>query len=165
MSERIFWLHTLASGARLATMPHPKANDWLDGEFAFFKKSGLDTVVCLLEKTEMEELGLSTEEEICKKNGLSFIHFPIADFGLPHDKIQLARLVNQICQLLNAGKSVAIHCRMGIGRSSLIAATVLLKYGYTAGNVFNHISSKRGVSVPDTDEQQEWLLHYASENS
>lgn len=53
--------------------------------------------------------------------------------------------------------SVVIHCRMGIGRSSIIAASVLLKYKLKAQDIIETICSIRGLKVPDTDEQLLWL--------
>jgi len=55
------------------------------------------------------------------------------------------------------GASIVIHCRMGIGRSSIIAGAVLLQQGRKADDILQHISKTRGVRVPDTDEQVKWL--------
>ena len=46
---------------------------------------------------------------------------------------------------------------MGIGRSSIIAGCLLLKAGYKANEVIQHISKVRGLRVPDTEEQIAWL--------
>jgi protein-tyrosine phosphatase len=49
------------------------------------------------------------------------------------------------------------HCRMGIGRSSLMAALLLKSMGLEGENVFKRISEIRGVRVPDTAEQEDWF--------
>jgi protein-tyrosine phosphatase len=46
---------------------------------------------------------------------------------------------------------------MGIGRSSIIAAAVLLKYKQNADKIIENISTIRGLKVPDTDKQLSWL--------
>jgi protein-tyrosine phosphatase len=55
------------------------------------------------------------------------------------------------------GNAVAVHCRAGIGRSSLIAACVLVLLGFAPGMAFDLIGKARGVKVPDTEEQRDWV--------
>lgn len=45
----------------------------------------------------------------------------------------------------------------GIGRSGLMAAGVLIQLGITADMAWQRISKARGISVPDTDEQKQWV--------
>lgn len=47
--------------------------------------------------------------------------------------------------------------RICIGRTGIIAGAVLLKTGKTAKEAFALISDARGVRVPDTEEQENWL--------
>ncbi|MGN6438292.1 MAG: protein-tyrosine phosphatase family protein [Agriterribacter sp.] len=66
--------------------------------------------------------------------------------------------MDSLTRKIDEGQSVVIHCRMGIGRSSIIAACVLLKYKLKAKVIIENISSIRGLKVPDTDEQLSWLM-------
>lgn len=50
---------------------------------------------------------------------------------------------------------IAIHCRAGIGRSSLIAASVMTAYHIPAEEAFSLIETARGFAVPDTQEQKD----------
>ena len=65
---------------------------------------------------------------------------------------------------LENGASIIVHCRMGIGRSSIIAAAVLLAKGYKAMNLIREISLVRGLQVPDTKEQVDWLVQLERKN-
>jgi protein-tyrosine phosphatase len=58
---------------------------------------------------------------------------------------------------LNEGKAVAVHCRAGIGRSSLIAACVLVLLGLAPGTALDRIGKARGGNVPDTEGQRDWV--------
>ncbi|MFT4110031.1 hypothetical protein, partial [Propionicimonas sp.] len=55
------------------------------------------------------------------------------------------------------GHGVAIHCRAGIGRSSVLAAAVLQLEGVPADEAWNLISHARGLPVPDTDAQRRFV--------
>ena len=66
-------------------------------------------------------------------------------------------LVQEIATKLGEGGSVAVHCRAGIGRSSLIAASALVYSGSTPETAFEIIGKVRGVDVPDTEGQREWV--------
>ena len=68
-------------------------------------------------------------------------------------------LINQLNGYLNDSKKVVIHCRMGIGRSSVVASAILIKRGCNASDVFDTISKHRQLEVPDTIEQKEWILN------
>jgi protein-tyrosine phosphatase len=59
------------------------------------------------------------------------------------------------------GKKVAIHCRASIGRSGMIAACILVCRGIDADTAFAVISQARTVSVPDTDEQRQWVVRFS----
>jgi protein-tyrosine phosphatase len=51
---------------------------------------------------------------------------------------------------------------MGIGRSALLAACVLVGQGLTTEAAFERISKARGTKVPDTEEQIQWVLEFSS---
>ena len=56
------------------------------------------------------------------------------------------------------GINTVIHCRAGIGRTSLVTAGVLLQAGFEPDEAFEHIGKARGMAVPDTDEQRDWVV-------
>ncbi len=58
---------------------------------------------------------------------------------------------------LSSGKNVLIHCRQGIGRSGLIAVCLLIDSGLPLEEALRILSSARGLPVPETAEQRQWL--------
>ncbi|MFL5742602.1 MAG: dual specificity protein phosphatase family protein [Flavisolibacter sp.] len=138
-------------------MERPRGGEWLADEIGNLKKQNVTLLVSLLEKEEINELGLQHQETICKSSGIDFINFPIVDRDIPRTNDKTDRLVDFLMNKLQGGSSVVIHCRMGIGRSSIIAASVLLRAGLKAENIIDHISKIRGLKVPDTDKQLQWL--------
>ena len=63
---------------------------------------------------------------------------------------------------LTKTEHVAIHCRAGIGRTGIMASAVLVKLGVDPMEAMKQISLVRGVEIPDTQEQKEWVLSLAN---
>jgi protein-tyrosine phosphatase len=55
---------------------------------------------------------------------------------------------------------VAVHCYGGIGRSPLVAAAVLVRSGRSAQAAWQLVGRARGLRVPDTDDQRDWLSSF-----
>jgi protein-tyrosine phosphatase len=145
----------------LAIMPRPRAGDWLEDEISSWRRAEIHTVVSLLEAQEVAELGLGDEPRLCSSHGIEFVSFPIPDRGVPTSFGALNKLVLQLVPKVKGGQMVAVHCRAGIGRSGVVAAGILLRSGVPFAQVFPALSRARGVTVPDTDAQAEWVQAYA----
>jgi len=144
-------------------MPRPRGADWLDGEIEALRLAGVDTVVSLLTDDEIAESDLDDESELCRAKGVEYISLPIPDRAVPSSRKSVQDLVRQLDQYLAGGRSVALHCRSGIGRSTLIAACLLVASGVEPQAAFKRISDARGCAVPDTDEQRQWVSQFAQE--
>jgi Cyclin-dependent kinase inhibitor 3 (CDKN3) len=156
MRPEVHWID-LPTGARLAIMPRPRAGDWLDGEVAGWRVEGIGVIVSLLEAEEVKELGLAREAGLCRDLDMEFVSFPFPDGGVPLSTGETMALTRTIVARLNEGKAVAVHCRAGIGHSSLIAACILVLLGLAPGMAFDLIGKARGVKVPDTEGQRDWV--------
>lgn len=161
MKAELYWIEGLPRG-RLAIMPRPRSNDWLRDELTSWHGSGVQLLVSLLCESEVEELELADEPALCQELGLRFLSFPIPDRGIPESKEALLKLVGDLSRDLAGGTGLGIHCRAGLGRSALVAACLLVKAGQTPAAAFAAISRARGLPVPDTDEQAEWVHAAAS---
>jgi protein-tyrosine phosphatase len=162
LAPEIYWVPEVTTG-RLGIMARPRSGEWLRDEVAGWCQVGVKAVVCLLEASEVRELALHDEPVLCQGSEIEFIAFPITDRGVPKSVHQTAQLVERVVSLLKAGAPVVIHCRAGIGRSSLIAACVMLKLGFPRNEVFPLLSRARGLRVPDTSTQEQWLSVFGRE--
>ena len=156
MHSPIYWIEANGPG-RLGIMARPRSGEWLDDEIASWEAAGISEVICLLERDEVDELGLADEEAFCRRRSIEFVSFPIPDRGLPKTIEETEALAKAIAVKMKNGAAVAIHCRAGIGRSSLVAACTLINFGVDASSAFDAISKARGLQVPDTDEQRSWV--------
>jgi len=162
--SNIYWINDDKVGkTKLGTMARPRGNDWLGDEMISLKNRKVDYLVSLLERSEEWDLGLQNEEETCKKLGVNFINFPIQDVTTPKNENEFIKLANNLAGLIKQDKRVVIHCRMGIGRSSILAAAIMINLGCKGENVFEIISQYRKLEVPDTKEQKDWILSIESE--
>jgi protein-tyrosine phosphatase len=121
------------------------------------KSAGLTDVISLLEDQEVRELDLIREADMARSAGLTFERFTIPDRGVPASFKAAHELWNLLAVNIRGGRSIGIHCRAGIGRSGLITTGVLVQLGVPENHAWQRVSTARGVSVPDTDEQRRWL--------
>ena len=159
----IYWIDV--QQVRLGIMARPRGDDWLVDDLRAPKRSGVDVIVSALTAPETEELGLTEEAEGCVQNGITFFSFPIEDRSVPANFGQFEIFVSQLLEHARNGKSLVIHCRAGIGRSSLIAGCALTKLGLSADQAFRFIEKARSCPVPDTLEQWEWVENYWASGS
>ena len=160
MGADAYWIEGPWPG-RVAIVPRPRGGDWLENEVRAWLKNGFDEVVSLLTPNEVAEFALDQEEKWCKAYGIRFRSFPIPDRGVPVSTDGFSRLVQDLEKAMSAGKKVALHCRQGIGRSSLVAAALLLSAGIAQEIAWESVRRARGCPVPDTIEQRNWVKGFA----
>lgn len=151
LPREVFDVPVSAAG-HLYIMPCPHGRTTIDDLAA----QGIDVIISLLERQEASALSLGQEHMYCEEAGMEFRVFPIADFSLPEREIFLL-FISGICADLKAGKSVAVHCRAGIGRSGMTVSGVLMQFGATAQQAIDQVSIARGKKVPDTQAQQQFI--------
>ena len=161
MAAQAYWIEGPWKG-RLAIVPRPRGGDWLEDEIAAWRKAGIGTVVSFLTPDEVAEFDLEAEKELSEAHGIRFVSFPIPDRGVPASQHAAAALVEDLEQSLANGEKVALHCRQSVGRSALIAAYLLISEGEDPRRAFERIRSARGVRVPDTAEQIQWVTDRAA---
>jgi protein-tyrosine phosphatase len=145
----------LPTAGQLSTMARPRGDDWLDDEMVGLREAGVDVLVSLQSDVERRELGLLDEGPAAQRAGIVFHHFPVPDFGVP-ERAEFEPLLTALVADVSAGRHVAVHCRGGVGRSSVVAAAILVRLGVEPEQAWEAISTARGVPVPETDEQRAW---------
>ena len=151
-----YWIPT-GTPLHLATAARPRGGEWLEDEIRSLHREGVDVLVSLLTDEENQELELTQEGALCRAQGMEFRSFAIPDRETPESKEKFLRFIESLGKQEDAGRRILIHCMAGIGRSSLVAAALMVRAGFTADDAFDRISKARGHRVPDTDEQIQWL--------
>jgi len=157
---RIYWINNALIGiGKIGMMPRPKGGLWLEDEIQKLYSYEATVIVSLLEKEEIEELDLTNEAILCKQKELTYFNFPIKDVSVPESRLEFVAFVDQLIRILKKGKNIVIHCRMGIGRTSMLTAGILIALKIKESDtVFEYLSEIRTLNVPDTSEQIDWVL-------
>jgi protein-tyrosine phosphatase len=156
MPPDIFWIKAAGRG-RLAVMPRPRGGDWLEDEILHLKRSGVGTLVSMLTLEEESLLELGDEADLARRHGLDFVSHPIPDRDVPRSAGEMWALARSLAEQFRTGRQIAVHCRMGIGRSPLLLACILVSTGLEPDEAWEAIGEARGCVVPDTAEQRAWL--------
>jgi protein-tyrosine phosphatase len=156
MTSDLYWIPGPWRG-RLAIASRPRGGDWLSDELRAWRNAGIDVAVSLLEEDEANQLELANEAAEAETAGIRYVSFPIPDRGIPASTTSAAGLIARISEELEAGKNVALHCRQGLGRSGMIAASVLTHAGLNSDDAIQAVSSARRQNIPETAEQRAWI--------
>lgn len=140
----------------------PRGGDWLDDEMVSWRHAGVDAVLSLLTPEEEKALALEDEGRAAGTHGMQFISLPILDRQVPRSEAAMAPVLAGVDSLLESGKNVLVHCRQGIGRAGLVAACLLVAKGYDPRDAVGRVSQARGIPVPETAEQRQWIDRYAA---
>ena len=151
-----YWVEAPAPG-RVAVISRPRGSLWLADDMAHLRLAGVDTLVSMLVQGELRELHLDDEEHEAKQAGLSFVSLPIPDLSTPVDDAAILPGLYALRDELLVGRTVVSHCRMGVGRSPLCVASLLVLLGVPAVEAWQRITAVRGRDVPDTAAQGRWV--------
>ena len=108
-------------------------------------------------RTSSFQLAFENEAVTCLAHGIEFRALPVPDLGAPIDSSEFMQAVQMLAALLRGGTSVAVHCRQSVGRSGLLAVAIAVAVGVPLESAIREVSAARGVRVPETTVQTDWL--------
>lgn len=123
----------------------------------------IDTLISLVEDAELRLLGIEDLPSACKSEAIELVRFTIKDLSTPTPDAGFTRFIADIGDSLNEGRTVAVHCRAGLGRTGLLAACTIV--AVSGGN----IDGKRAVEMVrcarsgtvETVEQEKFVIDFA----
>jgi protein-tyrosine phosphatase len=160
--DAVFWIEGNPP-VPLAIVLCPYGGSLLKDELREIARSGVQTLVSLLEPDEADWLGLSEESALAEKLGMRFLSCPIQDVHVPVNVHMFRKFVSDLAERLRAGERIGMHCRGSIGRAPLTAACTLIHLGWDAKDALAAIQAARGCEIPDTTEQLRWILKYKAQ--
>jgi len=157
--KTILWLRE-TQPSQLAIVLRPRGGDDLAADLQAVRDEGVHVLVSLLTPEDNDELGLTDEGRIAEQMGIRFISYPITDRETPADLAGFRKLVTELRDLVRSGHRIGAHCRGCIGRATVLLASVMISLGWDPEAALRVIEKARGIPVPDTAAQLEWILDF-----
>jgi protein-tyrosine phosphatase len=159
MRAQLYSIQELPAG-QVSIMARPRGGDWLFDEIKALREASVDVLVSLLTPEEVMELDLGGEADYCSRQEIIYLAFPIRDRSISPFSESTFNFLEQLSIYLSEGKHVAVHCRQGLGRAALVAASLMVLSGYLPDQAFHLLSKARGYQVPETEEQRAWVVAF-----
>lgn len=121
----------------------------------------IDVIVSLLEDEEYQKLALTDFLKKARAMSLEVLKLPIKDMNVPESQAAVLKLVKEINQRINRGQNVLIHCFGGIGRSGIIASSLLIyRRGISADEAIAIIQDSK-IGALQNQNQFDFLRGFA----
>ncbi len=133
---------------------------WRDLETDVERLAGhwkVDTFVLLVEDDELAMTKTTGIAESMKKHGIELIRYPIRDVDLPKDRDTFARLLAKVEQRLQAGETVVVACRGGLGRTGTVVGCLLRDAGLGGPDAIGLTRDSRHKTI-ETGAQDAFVL-------
>lgn len=130
---------------------------------ADLKTQGCRGLISLTPQSELDSLGVARLGEEIQAAGLAWLPLPVADDAPPGEAFEAAWLQhgNAIASRLQAGETLAIHCRGGSGRTGMIAAAIMVAMGTSPQLAKETVQTARPKALQHP-EQLAWFEAWAA---
>lgn len=150
MGKHPFDILDIESGGRLIFTPCPgtkgvSIHETIDQ----LKGAGADTVITLMTNEEMALHNVAEIPETCLNQDMDWFHFPIEDDQAPTADFDM-KWINEkskVLELLDSGKTLAIHCKGGSGRTGLMATLILREKNVGLADAMTQVKALRPNSL------------------
>ena len=133
------------SGALIFTPCPGTPGASLGESLAQLKGAGAEAVITVMPDNEMARNGVTELPDACRSTGLQWFHFPIEDDAAPEEAFTKAWETgkSRVFEILDRSGAVAIHCKGGSGRTSLMAAVILCERGMNHDQILDQVKALR----------------------
>lgn len=141
---------------RLLLHSMPGRFEALESVWQQLRHDAVGAIVCLTEEHEIRMKSSQYAEALAA--GMvpcSVLPFEIREGGVPEDRDAFWKLANDVANRLHSGEGVLIHCAGGVGRTAMLAVSVLLALGEPMEAAEGAVS--RAGSIVETMPQVEML--------
>ena len=115
-------------------------------------------VVTLVEKHELDSLGIAALGAEVRRRHMEWHHWPIQDYGVPDVAFEAAWPGRSaiLRSLLACDGRVLIHCKGGLGRAGTVSARLLVEGGMAPGDAVRTVRAVR-LGAIETGPQEGWV--------
>jgi ADP-ribosyl-[dinitrogen reductase] hydrolase len=123
---------------------------------------GTSVLVSLVGDAELQLLGIPDLDRVARTRGVRVCQLPVEDGGVPENAEGVVRLVRMALAVAEAGETVVVHCRGGLGRSGLFAACCLVALGHAPRAAIGIVRAARPGAV-ETLVQERFIERFVHE--
>jgi protein-tyrosine phosphatase len=128
------------------------------------RSEAVGAIICLAELYEIRMKSVAYAEALeVGTVPCSVLPFEIPEGGAPEDREGFWALANEVAERLQSGEVMLIHCAGGLGRTAMLAISVLLALGEPIDKAESAVS--RAGSIVETMPQIEMLSWCATKMS
>ena len=111
--------------------------------------AGASALLTLMPTEELLQNEIDLLPEECQMLGIEWFHLPVEDDQAPGEAFKAAWEQHhpRLKQLLTEGKTIAIHCKGGSGRTGLVAAQLLIESGVPFSDAIRDVQSLRPRAI------------------
>ena len=121
---------------------------------------GVDVLVCLVEDRELAALQIAEYPDEAVRRGFTFHRLPIRDGGVPSDTRRVRATLDAMSAAFDAGQTVVVHCKGGLGRAGTVAGCWLRSRGVEAAETLRRLIAARGESCPENGQQRLYIKRW-----
>ncbi|KAA3634006.1 MAG: phosphatase [Proteobacteria bacterium] len=160
---------TVSGGGRLGMTfcpgkkdAHAASGAWdreLDTDLAAIRDWGASLLVTLVEPHELDVLEVPGLGRRVVEFGMDWLHLPIVDVSVPSREFENAWPGHggDMASRLARGEGIVLHCRGGLGRTGLVAARLLVEFGYDPAAAIADVRAARPGAI-ETAAQERYVL-------
>jgi len=130
-------------------------NESLVNDLKVIRAWGAAAVVTLLEESELNLLGVRELGKYVIAHNMVWLHLPLRNLSGPQHLGENWRgVVPCLCNLLRRGQRIVIHCKEGLCRAGLVAASLLIELGLPADEAISVVRKSRPGSLQLRSQEQ-----------
>lgn len=142
----LFQTDIVGSNAKIILTPCPGTKDVdLITSLSQIKQAGADAVLTFMTQAELEKNKLPELGQSVKNQGMLWFHLPIIDDHAPESEfLEAWKIAGPIVHnLIAEGKTIAVHCKGGSGRTGLVSAQIMIERGEQMNSVMERLKALR----------------------
>lgn len=131
----------------------------LETDLAAIREWGASTIVTLIEPHEFPMLKVEALPQAVPAAGMEWVWWPIRDVSVPDERFEdgWAERGPLLCEQIQKGERVLVHCRGGLGRAGIVAARLLVELGNPPAEAIKQVRAVRPGAI-ETRAQEAWVL-------
>lgn len=151
-----FVIHEIAvAGGVLGISPMPGRTRHYGADWPRLLDWSPDLVVSMCAQAELDRKGAGSLGADLAQAGIAWLHFPVADYGVPAPRVDWQPVRDVGLTRLRGGGRVLVHCFGGCGRSGMMCLRLMIAAGEAPDAALARLRAVRPCAV-ETDAQMDW---------